>query len=336
MTAVIEARGLARWYGQVVGVNDVDALVGPGITGLLGPNGAGKSTFLRLVSGQIKPSRGEVRALGLKPFANRELFQRLGFCPDQDALYDDMTGLQFVSFMMRLHGFGRAESHRRAHAALDRVGLTDARGRRTGGYSKGMRQRARLAQAIAHEPELLVLDEPLNGLDPLARKAVMGLLAELRDRGVHILVSSHVLHEVESMTRTVILLFQGRAQPMITLRPVRLAICWSATGSRPPSGAVVSTIVPPPRSRNSDASSMATSTSPRRRLSLTAKRLRRSRPSFSIVTGPSAIARSSGSCGGAKYGVVSEMRCSWGRTTPRSSEGTGPVTEVTTLVPIIA
>jgi ABC-2 type transport system ATP-binding protein len=210
VSAVIETERLGRWYGQVVGLNELTLAVGPGVTGLVGPNGAGKSTFLKLVAGEIRPSRGRLRVLGHAPFANRDYYRRMGFCPQQDALYDDMSGLQMVTYLLRLGGFPRAEARERAGRALDRVGLAQGRERKLSTYSKGMRQRVKLAQAIAHEPELLVVDEPLTGLDPLGRAELSDLFRELGEAGLHILISSHVLHEVESLTQRVVLLHRGR------------------------------------------------------------------------------------------------------------------------------
>ncbi|MBI5364026.1 MAG: ABC transporter ATP-binding protein [Planctomycetes bacterium] len=210
MSTIVEATDLSRYYGPVVGLNDLTVRIEEGVTGLLGPNGAGKSTFLKLVAGEIRPSRGRVTVLGYAPFANREYFRRVGFCPQQDALYGEMTGLEFVAFLLRLSGFSRADANARAVRALERVGLADAMERRTRGYSKGMRQRARLAQAIAHDPRLLIVDEPMSGLDPLARRAMTQLFHEIAGGGVSILISSHILHEVEGLTRNVVLLHRGR------------------------------------------------------------------------------------------------------------------------------
>ena len=207
---MVVADALGRWYGQVVGLSELTLAIPAGVIGLVGPNGAGKSTFLKLVAGEIRPSRGSVRVLGHQPFANREYFRRVGFCPQQEALYDDLTGLEMVAFLMRLHGFNAGESTRRANEALDRVGIDDARMRKTAGYSKGMRQRVKLAQAIAHGPELVIADEPLNGLDPVGRAQMQQLFAELGRGGVNLLVSSHVLHEVESLTTSIVLFHRGR------------------------------------------------------------------------------------------------------------------------------
>ncbi len=210
MSAVISARELARFYGDVVGLADLTVDIEPGITGLIGPNGAGKSIFLKLIVGELKPARGSIQVLGETPFANRALYARLGFCPQQDALYDSMNARQMLRFLLRLSGFDRREADRRGVRALERVHLADAMHRKLGGYSKGMRQRTRIALAVAHDPALAVLDEPLNGLDPVARHQVLELFRELASHGVHVLLSSHVLHEVESLTSTIVLLHRGR------------------------------------------------------------------------------------------------------------------------------
>src|SRR4051812_36929158 len=154
---IVVAEHLSKWYGQVIGLNDVTVSVPPGITGLLGPNGAGKSTFMKLVTGQLRPSKGEVRVLGEPIWRNPQLYFRLGFCPEQDAFYDRMTGLEWVTALVRLNGLGPAAAKDAAVRALTAVDLMDAAGKRIGAYSKGMRQRVKLAQAIAHDPELLIL-----------------------------------------------------------------------------------------------------------------------------------------------------------------------------------
>ncbi len=212
---------VAKWYGSVVGLVDVTASIGPGVTGLLGPNGAGKSTFLKLLTGQLRPSEGSVRLLGLDPFLKTEVHRRVGFCPEQDAFYDDMSGREFVQHLTRLHGYAGGEARRRAGAAIERVEMQDAAGRAIRTYSKGMRQRIKLAQAIAHHPEVLVLDEPMTGLDPLARRKMADLLQSMAAAGVTVLISSHILHEVESLTRTVLLLHQGRVLAQGTIEEIR-------------------------------------------------------------------------------------------------------------------
>ena len=211
MTApVVAADHLSKWYGQVIGLNDVSVEVGPGITGLLGPNGAGKSTLLKLVTGQLKPSKGGVRVLGEPIWGNPQLFFRLGFCPEQDAFYERMTGMEWVTALVGLNGLSESEAAEAARSALDTVDLLDAADRKIGGYSKGMRQRVKLAQAIAHDPELLVLDEPLAGMDPIARRKVIRLIKDRAARGRSVLVSSHILHEIEAMTATILLMHNGR------------------------------------------------------------------------------------------------------------------------------
>ena len=153
---------VAKWYGQVIALVDVSVAIGPGVTGLLGPNGAGKSTFLKVLTGQLRPSQGTVRLLHVDPFAKTSVHRRIGFLPEPDAFYDAMTGRAFVRYLTRLYGFGPGEAKRRADAAIETVGMTKDCTRRIRGYSKGMRQRIKLAQAIAHEPEVLILDEPLT------------------------------------------------------------------------------------------------------------------------------------------------------------------------------
>jgi ABC-2 type transport system ATP-binding protein len=221
VSELIVADQVGRWYGQVVGLSELSLTIENGVTGLVGPNGAGKSTFLKLVAGEIQPSRGSIRVLGHQPFANVAYFKRVGFCPQQEALYDDLTGLEIVVFLMRLHGYSASDAARLANAALDRVGIDDARHRRAGGYSKGMRQRVKIAQAIAHGPELLIADEPLNGLDPVGRAEMGALFAQIGRNGVNVLMSSHVLHEVEELTPNIVLFHRGRLLAQGTVGEVR-------------------------------------------------------------------------------------------------------------------
>ncbi len=208
--AVLTCRGLSRWYGQVIGINDVNLDIGPGVTGLLGPNGAGKSTLLKLVTGQLKPSRGSLTLLGQPVWDNPDVLRQLGFCPEQDAFYEFLTGLAFVTSLARMNGYTHAEARRRALAALEQVNLLEHKDRKIGGYSKGMRQKVKLAQAIVHQPRVLILDEPLSGMDPLARITTIRLIRELGAAGGTVIVSSHILHEVESMTRSILLVANGR------------------------------------------------------------------------------------------------------------------------------
>jgi ABC-2 type transport system ATP-binding protein len=207
---IVEATALSKWYGQVIGLNDVTVSVPPGVTGLLGPNGAGKSTFMRLMTGQLKPSKGSIRVLGEPIWGNPRLYFRIGFCPDQDAFYDRMTGLDWLAALLRLNGYGEQQAGEAARRALETVDLLDASGKKIGGYSKGMRQRVKLAQAIAHDPDVLILDEPLSGMDPIARRRTIRLIKDWGRAGKSILVSSHILHEIEAMTPTILLIHNGR------------------------------------------------------------------------------------------------------------------------------
>jgi ABC-2 type transport system ATP-binding protein len=208
--SVLTATHLSKWYGQVSGLNDVTVSVPTGITGLLGPNGAGKSTFMKLITGQLKPSKGEVRVLGEPIWDNPPLYRRIGFCPEQDAFYDRMTGLAWVSALARLAGMSNADADAASRRALGAVDLLDAADRKIGGYSKGMRQRVKLAQAIVHDPELLILDEPLSGMDPIMRRRTIRMIKEWARAGKSILVSSHILHEIEAMTSNILLINNGR------------------------------------------------------------------------------------------------------------------------------
>lgn len=221
MTATLDFVRASRWYGPVIALNDVTASLGPGVTGLLGPNGAGKSTFLKLASGQLAPSQGEVRLLGVPAWGTPEVFHRVGLCAEADAFWEHLTGEQFLVALLRLMGYDDAECQQRAEAALAQVALTDARKRKIGGYSKGMRQRIKLAQALAHDPEVLLLDEPVSGMDPVNRRRVIDLVKRLGKEGRTIVVSSHILYEVESMTRRVLLIHNGRILAEGDVREIR-------------------------------------------------------------------------------------------------------------------
>jgi ABC-2 type transport system ATP-binding protein len=199
----------ARWYGQVCGVTDVSLSLPGAVVGLLGPNGAGKSTLLRLLTGQLRPSAGSVRVFGADPMRDAEVFRRVGFCSEDDALFEDLTPRAFLRFLAKLHGFRGAETGRRADRALERLRLEAAADRKCGGLSKGTRQRVRLAAALLHEPELLVLDEPMTGLDPLARRDVLDLIETWAQAGRAVLFSSHILHEVEACARHVVVIHRG-------------------------------------------------------------------------------------------------------------------------------
>src|SRR5947199_1130194 len=207
---IVVAEHLSKWYGQVIGLNDVSVSVPPGITGLLGPNGAGKSTFMKVITGQLKPSKGTITVLGEPIWQNPALYFRMGFCPEQDAFYDRMTGLEWVTALVRLNGLSDADAIATARRALDTVDLADAADKKIGAYSKGMRQRVKMAQALAHDPDLLILDEPLSGMDPIARRKTIRLIKDWGRAGRSVIVSSHILHEIEAMTSNILLINQGR------------------------------------------------------------------------------------------------------------------------------
>ena len=207
---IVTTEHLSKWYGQVSGLNDVTVTVPAGITGLLGPNGAGKSTFMKLITGQLKPSKGTVRVLGEPIWGNPSVYRRIGFCPEQDAFYDRMTGIDWVTALVRLNGMTIAAAREAAERALTAVDLMDAANKKIGAYSKGMRQRVKLAQALVHDPDLLILDEPLTGMDPIMRRRTIRQIKEWARAGKSIIVSSHILHEVESMTSNILLINNGR------------------------------------------------------------------------------------------------------------------------------
>jgi ABC-2 type transport system ATP-binding protein len=207
---VVVADHLSKWYGQVIGLNDVSVSVPSGVTGLLGPNGAGKSTFMKLITGQLKPSKGTVAVLGEPIWQNPGLYFRIGFCPEQDSFYERMTGLEWVTALVRLNGMDDHQALASARRALDAVDLADAADKKIGAYSKGMRQRVKMAQAIAHDPDLLILDEPLSGMDPIMRRRTIRMIKDWGRAGRSIIVSSHILHEIESMTANILLINQGR------------------------------------------------------------------------------------------------------------------------------
>jgi ABC-2 type transport system ATP-binding protein len=211
---------VSKWYGPVIGLNQVTLELRGGITGLVGSNGAGKSTLLRLATGQLKPSLGRVRVRGVDAWEWRAK-ALVGYCPDNDAFYEDMAGREFVLAMARLCGFDRAEARRRTEAVLERVGMADRADRRLRGYSKGMRQRIKLAQALLNDPELLVLDEPLSGIDPLGRQEMLELFQGLAGEGKCLLVSSHELEELEKLTDHVAILTRGRIAAVGSVTQIR-------------------------------------------------------------------------------------------------------------------
>ncbi|NWG13128.1 MAG: ABC transporter ATP-binding protein [Acidobacteria bacterium] len=210
MSAVLEARNLSKWYGQVIAVNGVSFSVDAGVTGLLGPNGAGKSTLMKMIMGQLRPSQGEITVFGQRIWNNYPLFARMGFCPEQDSFYERMSGAEFVSSLLRLNGYSEEEVSRRTDAALERVRLTADRDKKIAAYSKGMRQRIKMAQTVAHDPEVIILDEPLAGMDPVGRHEAIQLVRDWGREGKCVVVSSHILHEIEAMTGNILLMHNGR------------------------------------------------------------------------------------------------------------------------------
>jgi ABC-2 type transport system ATP-binding protein len=218
---VVELKGVSKWYGNVIGINRLSLRISPGVTGLLGPNGAGKSTLLQLVTGQLRASQGTVRVLGHPVWNNPGLNRYIGLCPEQDAFYEWMTGLDFLYTCARLSGMTRSKAREGAERAMEVVGMTANMNRAVRGYSKGMRQRTKLAQALVHGPRILFLDEPLTGTDPVARRDLIDIILGLVQEGKSVLVSSHVLHEVQAMTPNVVLLNRGRLVAQGNVRDIR-------------------------------------------------------------------------------------------------------------------
>jgi ABC-2 type transport system ATP-binding protein len=212
---------ISKFYGEVLGINRVHLEIPAGITSLVGPNGSGKTTLMNLMTGLLQPSQGSIRVLGLAPDQPEQLFRKVGYCTQYDSFPRGFTGRQFINSYLLVHGIEPSRAAELTEQALERVGLTDAAARKVAAYSKGMRQRIKLAQAIAHEPEVLVLDEPLNGLDPMARHEMRALFEELAEAGHHVIISSHILHEVELMSDQVILLDEGYIVAEGNIRGVR-------------------------------------------------------------------------------------------------------------------
>lgn len=200
---------VSKFYGEVLGVNRVSLSLPPGVTTLVGPNGAGKTTLMNLITGLVQPSSGRISVLGMTPGDPNAFFREVGYCTQFDSFPRGLTGWEFVFESLLLHGMSGADAYRLACEALERVGLTEAAYRKIAGYSKGMRQKIRLAQAIAHHPRVLVLDEPLNGLDPMARAESLALFEELSRQGLHLIISSHILDEVDRISDRVVLITGG-------------------------------------------------------------------------------------------------------------------------------
>jgi len=207
--STIDFDNVSKFYGEILGVNRVSLQISPGITSLVGPNGAGKSTLMNLMTGLLRPSRGRVSVLGIPTDQPEQLFRKLGYCTQFDSFPRGLTGKEFIKSFLLVHGFNRTKAEELTITALERVSLLDAANRKVAAYSKGMRQRIRLAQAIAHQPAVLILDEPLNGLDPMVRAETIALFRKLAADGLHLIISSHILHEVDMMSDRVILLNNG-------------------------------------------------------------------------------------------------------------------------------
>ncbi len=200
---------VSKFYGEVLGVNRIDLSIAPGITSLVGPNGSGKTTLMNLMTGLLKPTSGRISVLGISPNEPEALFRKLGYCSQFDSFPRGATAREFIEFYLRVHGYTQAETRDLAQQAIERVSMTEAADRKVSGFSKGMRQRVRLAQSIAHNPSVLVLDEPLNGLDPMARAEIIRLFRALADAGMYLIISSHILHEVDMMSDSVVLIHNG-------------------------------------------------------------------------------------------------------------------------------
>lgn len=210
MTAAVRAEHVSKWYGHVLGVSDVSWNLPGGVVGLLGPNGAGKSTLMKLMAGLIRPSRGTIEVLGGQPFDDPAVRRRIGYSPEHENTYDELTARELVTALAHLAGVPRAEAGAAAVRAIEAMGMTDAIDRRVRGFSKGMRQRTKLAATLAHDPDLLILDEPLTGVDPVARIDIIERIKELAARGKTVVVSSHVLYEIEALTEDIVVIYRGQ------------------------------------------------------------------------------------------------------------------------------
>jgi ABC-2 type transport system ATP-binding protein len=200
---------VSKFYGEILGVNRVHLQISPGITSLVGPNGAGKSTMMNLMTGLLRPTKGSITLVGIPTDKPEELFRRVGYCTQFDSFPRGVTGREFINSFLFVHGYSRKKANELSEIALERVNLTEAADRKVAAYSKGMRQRIRLAQSIAHQPVVLILDEPLNGLDPMVRAETIALFRKLAAGGLHLIISSHILHEVDMMSDRVVLLNNG-------------------------------------------------------------------------------------------------------------------------------
>ncbi|MEA2053945.1 MAG: ABC transporter ATP-binding protein [Candidatus Thermoplasmatota archaeon] len=223
--SIISADSLSKWYGEVIGLNQFTVDINKGITGIVGPNGAGKTTLFRIVTGMIRQDKGTIEVLGEKPWNNPSLNAKIGYCPEHEMLYPWMSAKEFLTSMAKMHGYGHNESEKKAYKSLETVGLNSRdMERKIKGYSKGMRQKVKVAQSIIHDPELLILDEPLAGTDPVGRKTIIELIRELANGGIHAIVSSHVLYEIEKLTEQVVLINAGQTLATGNIHEIRKLI----------------------------------------------------------------------------------------------------------------
>jgi ABC-2 type transport system ATP-binding protein len=207
---VLKAESLSKWYGNILGISEISLEIAPGVQGLLGPNGAGKSTFLKIATGQLKQNLGQMSVFGEPVYNNHRLFSRVGFCPEYDCYYKDVTGWEFILFLAKLHDYKGKEAADMAASALERVGMRENENKLISAYSLGMRQRLKVAASIVHNPDLLVLDEPLRAVDPLWRVKIIKLIKQFEKEGKTVIVSSHILPEIEAMTNNITLIHQGK------------------------------------------------------------------------------------------------------------------------------
>ena len=220
-TTIVRTEGLSKWFGEVIAVNNLNITIEPGVTGLLGPNGAGKTTLIKLILGLYRPSRGTVEVFGAKPRNHLPTLNRLGYCPETDQFYDSMTGYEFVYWLNRFAGMGVKDARAASEAACALVRMRERMHDPIDEYSKGMRQRIKIAQALALNPDLLVLDEPMAGLDPRGREEMFALIRGLGEEGRSVIVSSHILHEVERITGNIVLLYNGTVLAHGHVREIR-------------------------------------------------------------------------------------------------------------------
>ena len=207
---IIELINVSKWYGQVIGLNDISLTISPGITGILGPNGAGKSTMFKIITGQIKPGLGHVRILNQPVWNNYQLWNNMGYCPEYDSFWSELTGYNFIYHLSMLHSTSNTEAEKLTRSVLEKVDIAKDSNRKIRGYSKGMRQRLKLASAILHDPDILILDEPFTGTDPIAKHTMTQLFQDLESEGKTLVISSHVLEEVERITDNILLINKGR------------------------------------------------------------------------------------------------------------------------------